>query len=138
MRSEMVPSQMISPFDHFKQIVKQLCPTVTDLKCDARPGNVEPIKYDDCGEHRTEYPPVISWNIGNTRFKYVLAPKFKPVYNDTRVSIISGSTRRTVVEYKEQEQLVTELIKYTVEGKTSDEINSILKQPGERNEYYYK
>ena len=78
----MLPSQMISPFDHFKQIVKQLYPTVTDLRCDAWSDNVQPIMYDDCGSKRTEYPPVTSWRIGNNRFKYVLAPKFKTVYNN--------------------------------------------------------
>jgi hypothetical protein len=133
----MLPSLIYSPFDHFKQIVKQLYPTVTDLRHDDWSDNVQPIKYDDYGSKRTEYPPVTSWRIGNHRFRYVLAPKFKTVYNNDFVSIISGSSRRTVVDYKEQEQLVLELIKYTVEGKTSEEINSILKKTRETNDYFY-
>jgi hypothetical protein len=137
MRNKMLPSQMISPFDHFKQIVKQMYPQVTHLECDSWSDNVQPIMYDDCGSKRTEYPPVTSWRIGNNRFKYVLAPKFKTVYNNDFVSIISGSSRRTVVDYKEQEQLILELIKYTVEGKTSEEINLILEQTRERNDYFY-
>ncbi len=131
----MLPSQMTSPFDYFKQIVKQLYPTVTHLECDSWSHNVKPIQYHDGDMTRTEYPPVVSWRIGNNRFRYVLAPKFRTVdYNDF-VSIISGSSRRTVVDYKEQEQLILELIKYSVEGKTSEEINSILEQTRDRNDY---
>ena len=125
-----------SPFDYFKQIVKQLYPTVTHLECDSWSHNVAPIQYHDGDMTRTEYPPLVSWRISDRRFNYVLAPKFRTVdYNDF-VSIISGSARRTVVDYKEQEQLILELIKYTVEGKTTEEINAILQRLEGQNESY--
>lgn len=118
-----LPSQMISSFDYFKKIVNQLYPNVTHLECDNWPHNVTPIYYHDGGMTITEYPPVVSWSISGRIFKYVLAPKIR---NDFR--LISGSARRPVVDYNEQSGLILELIKYSVEGKTIEEINDILQR----------
>lgn len=122
----MIPSQFTKPFDYFKQIIKQMYPQVTHLECDNWNDNVQPIRYTDAGLERTEYPPVVSWRIGERRFRYVLSPKFKTTYHNDIVSILSRSNIRTNVNYKHQEKIVLELIKYTVEGKTTEEINLIL------------
>lgn len=122
----MLPSSMPSSFDYYKQIVKQLYPQVTHLECDGWSDNVQPIKYYDDIFERTEYPPIVSWRIGDKRFKYVLDPKFKKTYHSDIVSVLCGSTIRTNVDYQDQEKIVLELIKYTVEGKTTEEINLIL------------
>lgn len=119
-------TKLYSQFDYFKQIIKQLYPQVTDLKCDPWCDSVQPIKYYDYSHERTEYPPVVSWRVYGRRHKYVLAPKFKTVYYNDMVSILSGSTTRTKVDYRDQEKLILDLIRYTVEGKTTEEINDIL------------
>lgn len=120
------PSQISKPFDYFKQIVKQLYPQVTHLECDHWCDNVQTIKYFDGLVERTEYPPVVSWRVYGRKHKYVLDPKFKTTYCNNVGSIFSSSVTRTQVDYKKQEQLILDIIKWTVEGKTTVEINDIL------------
>lgn len=133
----MLPSSMPSSFDYFKKIVKQMYPQVTHLECDSWSDNVQPIKYYDDNFERTEYPPVVSWRVDDKRFKYVLDPKFKKTYHSDLVCVLTGSTIRTKVDYKDQEKIVLELIKYTVEGKTTEEINLILENMRTTNDYFY-
>ena len=119
-----------SPFDYFKTIIKQKFPEVTHLEINHWVDNVQPIRYDI---DRIEYPPVVSWRIGTKRFKYVLNPKFKEQYHNDWLSVLSGKSRTVNVDYSNQEQVLYEIIKYTVDGKSMDEINDILSK--HRNNY---
>lgn len=132
----MLPSKFKSPFDYFKEIVYKLYPTVTNLECDNWVDNVEPIKYYDGRIERNEYPPVISWRIGKTRYRYVLAPTLKKVYYDDLVSTLTGTGSRTKVDYHDQERIVLDLIKTSVEGKSVDEMNIGLSQTKRNYESY--
>ena len=110
-------------------------PQVTHLEIDHWCDNVQPIKYNDYLVERTEYPPVVSWRIGERRYRYVLAPKFKTIYHNDIVSILTSSTKRTKVDYQDQEKLVLDLIKWSVEGKTTEEMNELLEELRIKDEF---
>jgi hypothetical protein len=117
---------IVSPFEQFKRVIGQLYPTVSNLIIDDWTDNVKPIQYYDGGCIRTEHPPVVSWRIGDKRFRYVLDPQFKTQHNNDFISIVSGRSSTTNIDYNGQEKVILDLIKWSVEGKSTEEMNDLL------------
>lgn len=82
---------LTSPFDVFKRAILQKYPEVKNLQVNPWSENVQPIEYDsgDCGLNR-EYPPQVTWRVGDTRFSWAPRPSFKR--ETWSVFIFSGST----------------------------------------------
>lgn len=118
------------------KIVAARFPGVEGFRVDNMAVNVQPVEYQDGrGRKANEWPPVARWRVGAQRFSYVLKPAFKaerwqigPLFGGTTVS----------ADYSAEEDKLWQLLQWSVEGKTADEINHLLgnRQPnalGRRN-----
>lgn len=98
-------------------------PEVENFRIDYMHENVQPVEYlDELGKKRALRPPVASWHVGKTRWKYVLKPTFRS--ERWQMFILSGSTVRP--DYRGEEEKLWSLLQWTVEGKTAKEINELL------------
>lgn len=102
-----------SPFDLFKRAVLQEYPEVKNLQVNPWSENVQSINYDsgDCGFNR-EYPPQVTWRVGDARFSWAPRPSFKK--ETWSIFIFSGSTVRPHYDQQECFQDLLELIKISV------------------------
>lgn len=98
-------------------------PTIRNFEVDHMSTRVKPVKYEDGhGYELNEYPPVASWRVGNTRYKYVLKPSFRTEV--WRAFIFSGKTVHT--DYSSEEEKMWQILQWSVEGKTADDMNQLL------------
>jgi len=104
----------------FSLRIAEQFPLVKDFRVE-HIANVEPVEYFDGINVRHEYPPVATWRVGNTRYRYVGKPSF--VYRDWRVGLFSGVD--VVTEYKDEERLFTAL-ELSSAGHDAKYINSAL------------
>ena len=102
--------------------VKARFPTISRFEIDWMSESVQPVIYDDIGIKYYEYPPVAKWQIGNVRFKYVAKPTFKKTSGLWWLPK-SGSVR---ADYNDDVDNLFQVIQWTVEGKTTEEINDLL------------
>ena len=105
-----------------ERTVKAKFPTISRFEVDWSGENVRPVVYDDGRAELREYPPVAKWRIGNTRFSYVGKPTFK------RISGVwwLPNSGRTIADYNDDTDNLFQVIQWTVEGKTAEEINRLL------------
>lgn len=106
-----------------KRIVELRFPTISDFEIDHYSLNVTPVKYyAGKGRDANEYPPVVSWRIGNARYRYVLKPSFK-----TEVwKAFLYSSKMVHANYDTEEEKLWKILQWSVDGKTADEINLLL------------
>ena len=117
-------------------------PSVLDFAVE-RMHNVQPVEYRDHGKNRREYPPVARWSVGDKRFRYALKPTFK--VERWGVLCFGGTTTRA--DYSDEDGKLWQLLQWSAEGKTADEINRLLgneqpnytvKQAQLRNAAFYR
>jgi hypothetical protein len=120
-------------FEHpIHKWVKYKYPNVSGFKIDTMPENVVPVEYDagyswnlfgskNRGD-RNEYPPVVSWRVGVNIFKYVLHPRFK---EDSWHAFLCGGVDITA-DYTDEQEIVMQLLKWSSEGYSSEEMNKML------------
>ena len=115
------------------KIVALRFPSVTGFRVDHMAENVRPVEYEDGRGHKAkEWPPVARWRIGSQRYSYVLKPAFTA--EQWRITPFFGGT--TVrADYSAEDDKLWQLLQWSVDGKTADEINHLLgnRQP---NVYY--
>jgi hypothetical protein len=77
------------------ELIAERFPEVSNFKIDVFSDNVEPIEYFDKNRNiiRHEYPPLVSWRIGDIRYKYVPKAHFK------EYDVIVGSRLYSHVEF---------------------------------------
>lgn len=98
-------------------------PTVERFEVDHMAHGVKPVEYHDGnGRLRREYPPVVTWRVGSQRYAYVLKPKLRR--ERWGVLCFGGTTVRA--DYKSEDDKLWQLLQWSVEGKTADEINRML------------
>jgi len=82
-----------APFEHFKRGILQKYPEVKNLQVEPWSDRIQPVDYlDERGHDRKEYPPRVTWRVGDTRFSWAPTPSFKE--EKWRIFIFSGSTIR--------------------------------------------
>lgn len=106
------------------KIVAARFPSVENFRVDYMAGNVQPVEYEDGrGRKANEWPPVARWRVGAQRFSYVLKPAFKA--ERWQIGPLFGGT--TVhADYSAEDDKLWQLLQWSVEGKTADEINHLL------------
>jgi hypothetical protein len=106
-----------------EKLIEVRFPSIRNFNVDSMSVSVTPVKYEDGhGYECNEYPPVATWRVGNTRYKYVLKPTFRS--DVWRAFIFSGTTVRA--DYSSEEEKMWQILQWSVEGKTADEINQLL------------
>lgn len=99
-------------------------PSVEGFRVDHMAENVQPVEYEDGrGRKANEWPPVARWRVGAQRYSYVLKPTFK-VERWQMTPFFGGTTVRA--DYSAEDDKLWQLLQWSVEGKTADEINRLL------------
>lgn len=116
-----------------KKLIESRFPGVRGFEIDYLSERVEPVVYKDGrGRQSKEWPPVACWRVGEQRFRYVLKPSF--IVERWGVLCFGGTTARA--DYSGEDGKLWQLLQWSTEGKTADEINRLLgnRQPQARND----
>jgi hypothetical protein len=106
------------------KIVAARFPSVEGFRVDHMAENVQPVEYEDGrGRKANEWPPVARWRVGLQRYSYVLKPTFK-AERWQMTPFFVGTTVRA--DYSAEDDKLWQLLQWSVEGKTADEINRLL------------
>jgi hypothetical protein len=98
-------------------------PGVRGFEIDYLAERVQPVEYKDGrGRRANEWPPVARWCVGGQRFRYVLKPTFRA--ERWGVLCFGGTTVRA--DYSDEDGKLWQLLQWSAEGKTADEINQLL------------
>lgn len=106
------------------KLVAARFPSVEGFRVDHMAENVLPVEYKDGqGRKANEWPPVARWRVGAQRYSYVLKPTFKAERWQIG-RLFGGTTVRA--DYSAEDEKLWQLLQWSVEGKTADEINRLL------------
>ena len=97
-------------------------PKVRNFRVEHNSPNVEPVEYHNGLRTAREYPPVACWSVGDEQFRYVAKPTFQA--ERWSVPFFSGTT--TKATYDRENDTLLKLLRWSSEGKTAREINSLL------------
>ena len=107
---------------HLEDLVKRRFPTIQNLRIDHLSNQVQPVRYMDGLSEKNEYPPVLYWRVHGRRFAYVLQPSFKV----ERVTGLFYDRAVTNVDYSAEDEKIWQVLEWSVQGKTEEEINALL------------
>ena len=97
---------------------------VQDFHVDHFAERVQPIEYEDGrGRKANEWPPVARWRVGAMHYSYVLKPRF--VAERWQMTPLFGGTH-VRADYGDEDEKLWQLLQWSVECKTADEINRLL------------
>ena len=105
-----------------EQIVESEFPQITNFRI-LYFENVEPVISPD---YKTEYPPVVRWSVGNNRFSYVLKPEFAKHFIEFSWWMPFDNKIEYKADYNKQHDTLLNCLRWSVEGKTAEEINHLL------------
>lgn len=106
------------------RLVQERFPNVEDFRVDYMVENVQPVEYEDGrGRKAKEWPPVARWRVGSIRYSYVLEPRF--VAERWQMTPLFGGTH-VRADYSAEDDKLWQLLQWSAEGKTADEINRLL------------
>lgn len=106
------------------KIVAARFPSVEGFRVDHMAENVLPVEYEDGrGRKANEWPPVARWRVGAQRYSYVMKPAFRAERWQIG-PLFGGTTVRA--DYSAEDEKLWQLLQWSVEGKTADEINRLL------------
>lgn len=106
------------------ELVKARFPSVDGFRVDHMAENVQPVEYEDGrGRKANEWPPVARWRVGSMRYSYVLKPRF--VSERWQMTPLFGGTH-VRADYSAEDERLWQLLQWSVDGKTADEINRLL------------
>lgn len=98
-------------------------PGVRDFEIDHIEEKVLPVGYEDGrGRKANEWPPVARWRVGEQRFSYVL----KPTFRTERWGVLCFGWTAVRADYSDEDDKLWQLLQWSAEGKTADEINKLL------------
>ena len=105
------------------KLISAIFPSVIGFEIDHLEGRVQPVEYEDGrGRKANEWPPVARWRVGEQRFRYVL----KPTFRAERWGVLCFGGTVVRADYSGEEEKLWQLLQWSAEGKTTDEMNRLI------------
>jgi len=114
--------------DFWNLAIKARYPNIKDFHIDHDDHNVLGIPYDEGYNSRIEYPPVAKWRVGNTKYRYVLDPKFR--VEDQSSFLFRSTTVRA--DYTDEESIIWLVLECSSRGMSTEDTNKQIQLARQR------